>query len=856
MRLLARRTVAATWPRLLATVIAGSLAVGLIAGSIQIGMQAQAAVRGLYASEWVATDLAVQTGAASAPEPFITEDVSGSGGGPLGPDQVTAVAETRGVAAVAGDAAVPADVVGAGGKVVELPLGGTASVRPWIGQDQLRSFGLTTGRAPTGPGEAVLDAGLADLAGLAVGDTTRLMVPQRSLEVTVVGLATLGDADSTFAGGNAFMHPQAVNELAGLDGAWPTLRVAVAGGADPTAVRTDLQRALGGVTVTPGTDLADAQRESVSSLGGNLTAGMAMLSTVGVFVGIFVVAAAFTTLVSQRVPQLALLRTIGATPRQVRRLIRLEALAVGLAAGLLGLLVGLPVALLMRLAMADSGLNLGSTGPQFGLLYVLVPVAVGLVAMQLAAGPAARKAARVAPVAALGATSADRSTRSLPRIVVGAVLLGLTVLLAGGALSIGEANTGTSMMLLTSVMSLLVALTVMGPYLTVPLGWLVGSLGVAAQGQVGRLARATITRNPRRVAMAASTLMLAVALATASGLMLHGMSTGVHEDLTASLRATHGVTALGQTGLPGDVTERVRAVDGVATVTPLASQFVEINGEPGAFMGLTGADPEALTRLVEFPAGEEVVAGLTDGEIALAEDTAAARGLSVGDVLTLRGGAGAVELTVAGTYRDSSGTLTPISVITMGTMRAVAPTSFVERVLVGAAPGADGGAVTDGMTAALAGVPTAAVHDHDGLVAAIADGFINGEPLIFGFLGSAVVIAVFGMVITISLSVAERTREFGLLRAVGATAAQLRAVVRWEAATVVLMGTSLGVGCGALIIQLFHLLTGEEQLKAAVPPTWLAGILAAAAVVALAGSMLPARRAGRVPLQTATSGQL
>lgn len=276
-------------------------------------------------------------------------------------------------------------------------------------------------------------------------------------------------------------------------------------------------------------------------------------------------------------------------------------------------------------------MGVGAAGVQLEPVHGIAPTLVGLLTTQLAAWPAARASTRIPPIAALSTVDLDRSARSWLRVLIATVLLSGAAALVRAAFSVraGELSTDS----LTAVGLLIVAagcaavtgLAALGPFLAAPLGWLVGSVGVAIRGEVGRLARATIARNPRRVATAASMLMLAVTLATVTGLAFTSVRERTQARAQAMLAATHAVTAAGQTGLPADVATTVRAVAGVRLAVPLARTDARIvGGAPGqSWLSVTGSTPATLTELVRFPVGGAVLRGLHDGQIAVSAARAA-----------------------------------------------------------------------------------------------------------------------------------------------------------------------------------------------------------------------------------------
>ncbi|HZD69995.1 MAG TPA: FtsX-like permease family protein [Actinomycetes bacterium] len=339
MWLIARRTAAQQWRRLLATLATVALTVGLVAGSALLGQQARTAGTRIRATEYARTAVIVRASGAVIPgtDPSGAPAESRADDGRLGADVAGQVATVPGVAAVAGDAAIPADLVGADHKVVTPSGGAPTLLRPWVADPSLSTYRLVAGRAPAAAGEVAVVRSLARAGRLQVGATTTLILPQDIQTVRVVGIVTVDGADAAARGAMVLAPSRGVQQAAGLERAWPVLMVGAAAATDPSILHDRIQRALhGDGVVALGADIARQQIEAAKALGSSIAALLLIL----VFVGVFVAASAFSTLVRRRVRLLALLEVVGATPRQVRRLVRLEALLIGAGACVAGLRSG------------------------------------------------------------------------------------------------------------------------------------------------------------------------------------------------------------------------------------------------------------------------------------------------------------------------------------------------------------------------------------------------------------------------------------------------------------------------------------------------------------------------------------
>lgn len=758
---------------------------------------------------------------------------------------------------------MPVVASGRDGEPIVPPAGAGTTLRPWIAEPSLNAYRLESGRAPARDGEVAVTRHVARAGELGTGDALSVLLPDRVRKMTVVGVVTVQGRDAVAGGDLVLAPPETVRRAAGLEpGEWQRVWVDAAPGVAAAGLRDGLARELrGDATVRTAQQVMDAHSAGLRSTGASVGGAIGMLASVAVFVGLFVVANTFGTLVRQRTPRLALLGAIGATPRQLRRLIRFEALAVGVVASLGGLLVGYPVSAVLTRLFAADGFDISAADAQVGWVALAVPVACGLVVTQLAAGRAARRAAAVSPMRALRAASTEDGGRRWPRLAGALAVFGCAWMFFGPALVVRyeeppgmERTIATSVLVLLGAMTTVAALAVLAPFFVGPLGGLVGRAGTAVSGEAGRLARATITRSPRRVSAAASSLMLGVALVATTALLMLSVNDRFAEAGREVLRADHAIAATGAASgggagaLPRDAAERAAAVPGVTSAAALTSATATVVGSAEfavPYLMVTGAPQRDLRAVLDLGGS---LRPLAPGEIGLTSPVMEAQGLREGDRVVLRGERGRVTLTVAGAYHDPSHLFADQALVAPATMDRLAPDAAVSAVLV---RGGDRAA----LARAVADVPGADVLDRDAYLDTAVDGMANGLTVVYGFIGMALVLALFGMATTVSMSVGERTREFGLLGAVGATAPQIRTIVRWEAATVVLLGGLLGLGAALGTMAALHAATGSTFLRPTAPWWLFALVVAGAGVVALATSALPARRASGVPVLAAAKAE-
>ncbi|TMR32650.1 FtsX-like permease family protein [Actinomadura geliboluensis] len=861
MWLIARRSFAEGWMRMAATLLAAAFSIGLIAGSLQFTLRAQEAVSGSDASEYARSDVLVLGGSVDTDDPYARPD---------GQVALSAVSGRPGVAAAAGDAMVPVTAHGSGGKAILPPAGAGMTLRPWTSDERLNPYHLESGRAPAADGEIAVTRHVARAGKLDVGDPVRVLLPKQSRTLKLVGIVTVQDHSSVASGDLLLAPPATVQAAAGLPaGTWQGVWVKAAPGVAPAKLRGELARALGqDVTVRTAAAVRNAQSADLQSAGASIGGAIGMVSSVAVFVGLFVVANTFGTLVRQRTRRLALLSAIGATPRQIKRLIRWEALALGLVGSAGGVVLGYPVSALLTRLFADDGFDISAADVQFGWLALAVPAVAGIVVTQLAAWRAARRAARVSPMQALRAASTDTPGRRRGRVIGALAIFACAWIFFGGVFGIRyeeppgpERTIGVCVMVLLGCMTTVAALAVLAPFFVGPLGGLVGRIGTAVSGEAGRLARATITRSPRRVSSAASSLMLGVALVGATALTVLSVDARFAETGEQVMRAEHaiaatGATSGGQAPLPRDAAAKAAAVPGVSAAAALTASQIKLVSPPPrrpspeepplpVYLAVTGADQKALPEVLRLGGR---LPRLGDGEIALTSTVMKGQKIKKGQRIVVRGAQGRVPLTVAAAYHDPSHLFADQALVSAATMDRLDPDAPAQVVLT------RGGSERD-LARAFADTPGVEVLGKGAYVNLAKGAMTSGLTVIYGFIGMALVLALFGMATTVSMSVGERTREFGLLGAVGATVAQIRAIVRWEAATVVLLGGLLGIGTALGSVFLMYVATGSSFL-APNPPWWLFPlVIAGAAAVALATSALPARRAAEVPLLEAAKSE-
>jgi putative ABC transport system permease protein len=737
----------------------------------------------------------------------------------------------------------------AGGTVVGTS--GPTLIASWAGAP-FTAFTLREGRAPERSDEAVLDVATARADDIAVGDVVRVSATG-SRTLRVVGLAGVGTGDGLAGNTLVLTDLPTAQTLLGLGDRLSSVEVVAAEGTSVPELRTRLAATLGSTyAVTSGQDAAAASADAAQESIRYLRIVLLVLAAAGLVVGAFLIANTFGIVLTQRSRELAVLRAAGATGRQVLGSVLGEALLVGLTGAAGGTALGVAAAHGLRGLAGAAGLALPA-GPLTVMgRTVLVGLAAGTLVTVLAALGPARRAARVAPVQAMRAGDPDRSGPSRRRRRSGWGLLAVgVVVLAAAALAGSMPGVGAGA---ASVLAAVVALgPVLLPVLTRTLGRPLGRLGVP-----GTLARESTARNPRRTAATAMALALAlglVCLVAVLGSSVKAIAAGTGEAVTADLLVqSSGDEMLG--GLSPQVRERVASVPGVAATS--ATRFGHWL-DAGATSALTAVDPASLDSVVRVRMAAGRLDDLADSRgVVVAENVATERRLDVGSTLAMTFPRdGTQEMRVVGVMADDSAQALSTSYLI--SMRAY-PAHYTEdvdaTVYVALAEDADAATSRSAIAKAVGEFPNAVVRDQSEAAQARAAAVEQVTGLITVLLGFAVLIALLGITNTLALSVVERTRELGLLRAVGMTRAQLRRMVRTEAglvaAAAVVVGGALGLGLAATTLVA---LAGESPVVIRVPVLQVVAMLTAAVVAGVAAGLLPARRAARLDVLAAVATQ-
>ncbi|WP_435222496.1 ABC transporter permease [Streptomyces sp. Tue6028] len=827
--------------RFAGTFFAVFLGVAFLAGTLVMGDTLRAGFDSMFGNAAAGTDAVVRSA-----DTITTPGESQGVRRPVDTALVKTVERTPGVAAAAPDIQGAGQLVGSDGE----PVGGQGPptlAGNWIADPRLNAYRLAEGRAPAKPGEVVVNRGAAAKGHLKIGDTTTLRTPD-PVPVTIVGLATFGGEDGmaqvTFTG---MTQADAEKYLTAKPGEAASIRVRAGPGVDQRTLVRDLEPVLPeGVEAITGQESAQENTDMISSQFLTLfTTFLLVFSGIALLVATFSIHNTFAIVVAQRARENALLRALGASRRQVTVSTLAEASAVAVIASVVGLAGGVGIAAGLQALFPAIGFPFPEGELVIGTLSMLLPLAVGVVVCLGSALLPAVRAGRTAPLAALRETSVDRSGTSRTRAVAGG---GLAALALGSTLTGVLADPSLWLAGLGAVLAL-AAFVVLGPVASTTAVRILGSPLDTLRGVTGGLARRNALRSPGRTAATASALMIGVAvvsLFTVFGASLKAtMDQTVARSFAGDVAVSTPSFGAGGSGLSPKLAPEIARQPTVETAVGLGRGVAEVNGSGRA---LTVTDPVALGKVFDLGEVRGSLAGLGTDGIAVTEQEADRQHLRTGGTarltftdgeqrdFTVRAVYGRSEL--AGDYVITRAAWAPHRIQDSDTLVAV---SFKDGVST-----ADGRAAVE-KVAQRFGNPE--VQTRDEYAQSSAGGIDMMLTLVYALLALAVLIALLGIANTLTLAVHERTRELGLLRAVGQTRAQLRAMVRWESVLVAAFGTAGGLALGAFLGWVLVKASdgaSDSSFAFAMPPVQLVVVaLVGLAAGALAG-LRPARRAARL----------
>jgi putative ABC transport system permease protein len=825
--------------RLVLTTASIALGVAFLAGTLILTDTMQLAFDQLFGKVSAGTDAVVRTHASYDQSAGVSLERA-----PIAAGILDRVRKVDGVRAAEGSVTGYALLTDNNGRAI-LTKGGAPTQGYSLSADKkLRGeVNIRSGHAPTGPGQVAIDATSAEKHHIALGSQIKILFRGPTETFTVVG--TVGYGSSKDLGGttSAYFDTATAARVLGTPGRYDSIGVSAVAGVTPAqlAKRIDAVLPQGAEAVT-GAKVAQESSDAVKKNLSFVTVLFSVFAGVALFVGSFIIWNTFTMIVTQRSREIALLRAVGATRRQVLRNLLTEALLLGVLSSAVGVGLGVGVARGLTKLMDLVGLTLPSTAEQIEPRTIWVSMLVGTLVTVVAALIPARRATKVLPVEALREATPGGGKPSRLRGVIGFVFtgLGLTGVLTGlysgsGGFALGFGVLGV----IVGVMTLLpLAVRPLALAIGRPLRW---------RGVSGELAQQNAMRNPRRTSSTAAALMIGLTLVVSMGVFASSLKASFGAILDDSTRASLFLTPSSSQadGFSPEVTKVVAVVPGVKAVSAVSFGQARFNGSSQFYSSI---DPATAGQALDLQVSSGSIAATGVNGVIIKKKVARANGLKVGDIVPAEfAGTGKHDLKVTAIFDRNGSFIDSSYIISLAGQDAYEGKRLDSTGLVLLDKGASLHKVRDSITTALADHPDAQVLDQKGFEKA-STGFID-QLLVFvtAMLLLAVVIALLGIVNTLALSVYERTRELGLLRAVGMTKAQVKAMVRWESVMISLIGAIagalLGIGLGLVLSQS---LKDQGITAISVPVLQVVTYVALAAVAGIVAALGPSRGAARV----------
>jgi putative ABC transport system permease protein len=742
------------------------------------------------------------------------------------------VKNVDGVAEANPNVSGPSVVVGTDGKVVasnSAPnLGGNWTDSPSIQQK------IVEGNPPRAPDEIAMDPDYADKTGHKLGDTVTVLNRTGQQQYKLVGLVRYRDGKSSLGGETYVLYTlPTAQKVLDFPNSYETIDIVAKPGVSQTELRDRLAAVIPkGTEAITGQQFADEQTSDIKDGLSFLNTFLLVFAAVALFVGAFIIFNTFSILVAQRTKELALMRALGASRRQVTRSVLFESVVVGLVASAVGLGLGIGVAFGLKALFGLFGAKLPDGPTVIEPRTIIAAFAVGIIVTSVAALVPARRAARIAPVAAM--RDAAHTDRSLARQTIGGAIIlvlgaaGMAIGLSGGKL--GILGVGTLLAF--------IGIALLSPLLSKPVTRAIGSL--FARRIPGKLGRQNALRNPRRTASTAAALMIGLALVSAVGVLGASLNSSIKSVVNSALGADY-VLDTQTAGITPQAMSAARGTGGVAAVYGLRFDEIKVNGVQQDSLA---TDPAAIGQTISLDKRQGDIT-LRPGTLLMNDTVLADKGFHVGQQLDVGYHDGKTEkLTIAGTYKKNE--LVGNYVLDQSASAHFEQHTLYQAAMVKLAAGADNNQVRTRLEAALKPYPNVTVEDRSQFIKQATDQINGIVAFLTVLLVLSIIIAVLGVINTLALSVLERTRELGLLRAVGMSRKQVKRMVRVESVVIAVFGGVLGVAVGIVFgvaLQRALVDQGVTQLKF---PATLIGYVLLAALAGVIAAWLPARRASRL----------
>lgn len=773
--------------------------------------------------------------------------------GPPGTLPESMVATVRGVNGVA---ETVGGIGGAGAVVINGKVVSTGGAPALLYSTAPQRFSQNTyiaGTAPSQSGQVSIDQQLASKKKLKVGDTIGVSTPQGVKNVTISGIFSF--AEGTSIGGATLVVTTLSDAQTwyNMPGQVSTISVAASSGVTPEELAKRIRAVVpSSVDVKTGQQSAAEGAKAVSdALGSVLTPALLAFGGIAVIVGAFIIFNAFSITVAQRLREFAMLRSLGASRRQVLATVMGEALALGIAASVLGILAGLGLATGIIALMKAANIGIPTSGLVLETRTVVISLVVGIGVAFIAALAPALRATRVPPVAALqeGASLPPSAVaRFSPFFAAAFTILGIAALAVGMFSHTTTTNRLLEMGL--GVVLIFIAVAMVAKHVVRPLVNVIGWPLARVAGTSGRLARENSMRNPSRTAATAAALMIGLAVVVFVAVFAQGLKSSFVDAIDRSFNASFVISGQNGQSVPANVLDTVRGVPAIGDAAAIYSSQVQVNGSKGT-VAANGVNPALFAPLWNFKwlkGGSDALLGKLSGPSVVVEEQFAIKWkLGPGTSFVAKNSAGQMQpFRVIGEYRDPL--LMTGFTMSQNTFDSFFPLTQHDPfyIIATATPGSSPVAAKQQVEAALKAFPTADVRTKTEFTDAQKKSINTLLYLLYALLAVSVIISLFGIVNTLVLSVYERTREIGMLRAIGTTRRQMRRIVRYESVITSIIGGILGTILGVIFAYVVTTRLGAQGISFSVPWLQLVIFLIVAAFVGVLAAVLPARRAANL----------
>ena len=727
----------------------------------------------------------------------------------------------------------------------------------WLTSSSLNGWKVVDGVAPTQSSDILLDAKTVKDGHYAVGDTVNVSVTKGVQSFTLVGIAKFGKLDTWGGAQAALFTTSTIQALVGEPGMYDWISIAGKDGESQQQLANTVSKAIPpGTEAITGKEFTAERQDAFQKIIGIFSTFLLVFALIALFVGSFIIYNTFSIIVAQRTKELALLRALGASRGQILRSIILEAFFVGLTASIIGVGCGVLLAIGLNKLMQTIGFSGPDTPIVIPPVAVVVSLLVGTLITLVSAVFPARRAATVPPIAAMRDVAVDRTGTSKRRVVTGLVLLAVGAFMLWYGLN-GNSDSGLQI-IGGGAFFVFISLTVIGPVIATPFASVLGWPLQKASRITGRLARENAMRNPRRTSTTASALMIGIGLVGFIAVTAQSIKASTVDAINQSVTGQYVVTTegFGSTALPQSLADELTAVPGVQVASGISGTFGDVMGRSKVLLAV---DPASITQVIKFTDVQGSFSSLGIGQIAASEQLAKDKHLSLGQIIDatfLKGGP--TTLVLSSIYKTEFPTQGSGWIISTDQFNTVVPpaqqtySAIYVKLKDTSTTGVN--AALPGLKAVTDTVPGAKLQNLTEYKKAQTDQVNQFLKIVYVLLALALIIAIVGVVNTLLLSVYERTRELGLLRAVGMSRRQVRSTIRLESVIISLMGTLIGLVIGIVFgWALVTALADQGITSFAIPWTQLVIIVIIAILAGVGAALYPARRAARLDVLRAIS---